>query len=178
MHRRRTIRGRFVIPVDGPPIPGGTVTFEAGRIVRLGDEPECGSGGEIEDLGNVAICPGFVNAHVHWEFSRLEAPLGNAGEGFLEWIPRLMAYRKETGCAEDPQAVRVGMAESRDTGTALAGEIVQPGASAEILAEGPPETVAFLELIGPTVGRARDVLAAAQTRIEDAARRGKPFESA
>ena len=164
MNGEKTIRGRFVLPVEGPPIPGGTVTIRDGRIIEVWKRESA----EIEDLGNVAICPGFVNAHVHWEFSRLAAPLGKAGKSLLDWIPRVIAYRQETGCAEDPGAVRTGMLESRETQTAVAAEIVQPGASLDVLAEGNPEAVAFLELIGPTPERAESTLAAAEDWIAEA----------
>ncbi len=168
MNGRKTIRGRFVLPVDGPPIPGGTVTLQDGRIVEVGSTP----GDDVEDLGNVAICPGLINAHVHWEFSRLNAPLGEPGASLLDWIPRVLVYRQETGCANDREAVRLGMAESFRSGTAAAGEITQPGSSLDVLMNGPPETVAFLELIGPTVDRAKKALAAAEAWIAEAQWRG------
>lgn len=168
MNGRKTIRGRFVLPVDGPPIPGGSVTLQDGRIVEVGSTP----GDDVEDLGNVAICPGLINAHVHWEFSRLSAPLGEPGTSLLDWIPRILAYRRETGCANDREALRLGMAESFRSGTAAAGEITQPGSSLDVLMNGPPETVAFLELIGPTVDRAKTALAAAEAWIAEAQSHG------
>ena len=93
VHRRRTqakhliLKGRFVFPVAGEPIPDGSVTIEGTKIVAVGP---CGAGvpparrhlngesvpQEVRDLGNVAILPGLVNAHVHLDFSDLAAPLG------------------------------------------------------------------------------------------------------
>ena len=166
-----TIRARAILPITGPPILDGTITIQAGRIVEIATKHHATPGESVLDLGNVAICPGFVNAHVHWEFSRLDAPLGTPGESLLEWIPRILAYRRETGCEADPDAVRAGRAESHTTGTAAAAEITQPSACLDVFDEPGPETIAFLELIGPTADRAKQTLTCARSWIADAARR-------
>ena len=68
---RRTLRARYVFSAVGDPIADGAVTIEDDRIVSV---DRCCGGGEISDLGNAAILPGLVNAHVHLDFSDLTAP--------------------------------------------------------------------------------------------------------
>jgi cytosine/adenosine deaminase-related metal-dependent hydrolase len=48
----------------------------------------------VEDLGQVALLPGFVNAHTHLEFSHLDRPLGQPGIALADWIRLVMATRR------------------------------------------------------------------------------------
>lgn len=72
-----TLGARYVFPVEGPPIADGRLRIENGRIA------EVTSGRERSadlDLGNVAITPGFVNAHTHLELSSLESQHASSPE--------------------------------------------------------------------------------------------------
>src|SRR3954447_9583798 len=59
-----TLGARYIFPVEGPPIADGLLALREGRIAWLG--PAEGRQADL-DLGNVAITPGFVNAHTHLE---------------------------------------------------------------------------------------------------------------
>ena len=48
----------------------------------------------VTDLGNVALLPGFINAHTHLEFSLLKQPLGQPGMPFADWIGEVVAFRR------------------------------------------------------------------------------------
>ena len=85
------LRARYVFPVAGPPIPDGMVTIDGQQIVAVGQQ--CDKG-EARDLGNVAILPGLVNAHTHLDFSDLANPLGERGISFVDWIRRVIDYRR------------------------------------------------------------------------------------
>ncbi len=127
-------RGRYVFPVSAPPISGGYLSFAGGRIVSVGnrrpDQP-------VEDLGNVALLPGFVNAHTHLEFSHLEAPLAAPGVEFADWIRLVVEHRRQRaaeGEAVDEILARhiscslaAGLAESAGSGVTHIGEIAIPG---------------------------------------------------
>ena len=55
---------RWVLPIGSPPIHHGWVCVDRGRVVALGKRsPTDVSRGD--DLGDVAIMPGLVNAHTH-----------------------------------------------------------------------------------------------------------------
>src|SRR5437870_1698500 len=103
-----SLRARWVFPVDRPPIDGGYVTIDGPRIVAVGKSPP---GGPVQDLGDVALLPGLVNAHTHLEYSQLTQPLGNAGMAFPDWIREVMLYKRQdqrAGCA----ATKPGLRES------------------------------------------------------------------
>jgi aminodeoxyfutalosine deaminase len=151
------LRARYVFPVAGDPIPDGAVSIEGERIVACGagvSPAVCFAGEtpapqEIRDLGNVAILPGLVNAHVHLDFSDLPAPLGYCGIPFVDWIRRVMAFRQEPA-QFDRQAVALGLDESLRYGVTALADIVQPG---QPFAVSPIEVTSLLELIAPTANR-------------------------
>jgi len=164
---RTILRARYVFPVSGDPIPDGAVSVEGERIVA------CGAGGtsapqEIRDLGNVAILPGLVNAHVHLDFSDLPAPLGQRGIRFVDWIRRVMAFRQQSA-SEDRQPVVLGIDESLRGGVTALGDIVQPG---QPLAASPAEVTALLELVAPTADRVAGVVELAKAHVNAAGTRG------
>ena len=142
-----TLRARYVFPVSGPPIRDGLITIAQGRITAV----ESGStNAPVEDLGNVAILPGLVNAHVHLELSDVPTPLGQPGIGLVPWIRRVMAQRRTRTAAE---AIEMGVRESVRLGTTSLGDITQPGSPTSAFANGPPHAIVFLELIAPRLER-------------------------
>src|SRR4051794_38083737 len=88
-----TLTARYVFPVEGPPIPNGRITIKGGRIAEVG----AGSPRQADlDLGNVAIVPGFVNAHTHLELSALNGQVGRPGtpEDEVAWLRRVVEHRR------------------------------------------------------------------------------------
>lgn len=141
MAASRLFKARWLFPVASEPISHGAIEVGGGRILAVHRRPP----GKAEDLGEVAIVPGFVNAHTHLEFSELPAPL-SPGQPFPTWIRALMAYRRQRG--EATGAVRSGLDECRQNGTVAFGEIVTEESN-----EAPANVVGavlFRELIGFT----------------------------
>jgi imidazolonepropionase-like amidohydrolase len=56
------IRGGMVIPVDGAPIPNGTVVLRGGKIVAVGSNVPVPSGAEIVDARGKWVLPGLIDA--------------------------------------------------------------------------------------------------------------------
>lgn len=141
------IKARWVIPVDRPPIENGVVEVHDQRItaVRSARPQE-----ECHDLGDVAVIPGFVNAHAHLEFSLVEQPFQPALP-FTDWIRSLVAYRRRefvpTSTAQQ-DALNLGAIEAAETGTTMLGEIATLGWDEAALPISGPRVVAFRELIG------------------------------
>ena len=64
------IVGGYVVPVDGPPVPNGTVLVEDGVITAVGADVQPPDGVEVVDASGKWVLPGFVDAHAHlgvWE---------------------------------------------------------------------------------------------------------------
>lgn len=153
-------RARYVFPVCGPPIPDGEVRVEGERIVAVGPSHGPAAAGTV-DLGNTAILPGLVNAHVHLELSGFASPLGRPGIGMAEWIRLVMAQRR-SGDHDAATAVSAGLAECHRCGTAAAGDIVQGACPLLNCSESDIAITSFLELIGPTSQRAEGAIALAR----------------
>lgn len=145
------------------------VTVAADRIQYVGTLP---AEGPVEDLGNVAIVPGLVNAHAHLEFSHLSEPLGHDGIGMTDWIGRVIECRLKA--AERPaESVRRGIDESRRWGTTTLAEIAQPDWSSSPFETGSPlDATVFLELIGPTEDRVEAALDLARRHLDSAGSTG------
>jgi cytosine/adenosine deaminase-related metal-dependent hydrolase len=155
-----TLAARYVFPVTGDPVADGMVVVDGGRIVAVGRVPQYGY---LEDLGNVALLPGLINAHTHLELSGFARPLGPPGVGLADWIRQLMATR---ATCDATRAVRLGLAESDRRGVVALGEIAQPGWAAEPFRDSDVWTTVFLELIGPTLARRDAALALARQHLE------------
>ena len=141
-----TIRARYLFPVEGEPIEDGSLTIEGSRIGRVGSAKERSAD---LDLGNVAIVPGFVNAHTHLELAALprdEGPREVADE--LSWLRRVIAYRRGV----DERSLILNAAKnvgaSIDAGTTFLADTTTAGLSWESVAEAPLRAVVFAEVIG------------------------------
>ncbi len=148
-------RARWVLPIDRPPIAGGWIETDgaggtdtiAERITRIGrGQPPAAA----EDLGDVAVLPGLVNAHTHLELAWM-AGLVPPSASMEEWIRGLLAVRR-AGPHGGGDEIRFAMVraadEMRQTGTVLAGDISNPLSSPQVLIDAGIGGVVFHELLG------------------------------
>jgi cytosine/adenosine deaminase-related metal-dependent hydrolase len=184
---RHTLRARYVFPIAGPPIADGTVTIDGGRIVAVGPGKKPGEGvrsllperpggccaqkapdpfSAIEDLGNVAILPGLVNAHVHLDLSDVRAPLGSPGMGLVDWIRLVMAHRGRSTTPR-PAAIAMGLQESLALGTITLADISQPNSPADVYREAACDVTMLLELIAPTAQRVAAAVDLARRHLQE-----------
>lgn len=107
------LKAKWVYDGSSLPVENGLVAIADGRIV---DIPQVIH--EVEDLGNVALIPGLINAHTHLEFSGHRNPVEPRRE-FANWIRAVIRSRSErTGSDTDS-----GLLESRLSGTTFLAEI-------------------------------------------------------
>ncbi|WP_239061064.1 amidohydrolase family protein [Desulfovibrio sp. JC022] len=108
-------RGENLIIKDFALIHDGDRILETGVWSALKDN----FSGEVEDLGDVTIVPGLINAHVHLELSHLKDKTVQ-GQGFTNWIKSLLSnplYDLDT------EAVRNAVKQMRAEGTAFCVDI-------------------------------------------------------
>jgi cytosine/adenosine deaminase-related metal-dependent hydrolase len=143
----RTLRARWVLPIDRPPIDGGRVTVIDGRITEVAKGKPADA---AEDLGDVALLPGLVNAHTHLELSWMRGRIPPAAS-MDEWMQAVLRLRRDGppgGEAERDAAMARGAVEMRAAGTVLAGDVSNTLASPRALAEAGIGGVVFHELLG------------------------------
>jgi len=163
----RVIRARWVLPIDRPAIRDGWVQIADGRIIDRGSgrPPQ-----PPDELGDVAVLPGLVNAHTHLELSWLAGRVPPA-DSLVAWIRRLMALRRDGPAPEAPAAqitARSALAAMRATGTVLVGDVSNTLMTRALLAGSGVEAVVLHELIGFTVTDAALTVREAWRRIDEA----------
>lgn len=158
-----TFRARWVLPVDQPPIPGGYVSVDDGRVVAVGAAP---SGTPIEDLGDVALLPGFVNAHTHLELSWLAGRVPPA-PSMPEWIRAQLAVRAGAPPADAiGRAAAEAIAGAQASGTVLFGDITNTLAAVPALEAAGADAVIFRELLGFSIPNPAGLVADAWTALD------------
>lgn len=158
---RRTLTARWVLPVDGPPRPGGSVLVEDGRILAVSDFHH--AEGPVEDLGDAVLLPGLVNAHTHLEFSDLSQPLGRPGMELPAWIALVIAERKR-GDRHALANIASGLRESLAWGVTTVGDIVT---SVGVNQSPSPLVLKLHEVIGFSAGRVESALADLCGRLDE-----------
>ena len=167
-------RARWVLPIDRAPIRDGWVETDIDPDVVRGAAPgrilAVGGGrppGPPEDLGDVALLPGLVNAHTHLELSWM-AGLVPPAESMDAWIRELMRVR-QAGPADGESAITEAMARAavamHATGTVLVGDISNTLVSPPALTQAGLGGVVFHELIGFNAADPAGVVRAAWDRV-------------
>ena len=159
-----TIRARWVLPIDRPIIDGGWIDVSGDRIAEVGrGRPD----GAAQDLGDVAILPGLVNAHTHLELSWLAGRVPPAGS-IVDWI-RALLHQRATSPADETaraSAMDAAAAEMHAAGTVLVGDISNTLTSAPALSRAGLGGVIFHELFGFNVADPRALVREAWARID------------
>jgi aminodeoxyfutalosine deaminase len=149
-----TLQARYVFPVENPPIEDGVVCIQQGRIGWVG--PASDRPGDL-DLGNVAIVPGFVNAHTHLELASLDSQItkgnperaGRTGsEDEVAWLRRVVDQRRKGSDQTLKESVGHNLKVSIEAGTTLLADTTTAGLSWEQVAAASLRAVVFTELIG------------------------------
>jgi cytosine/adenosine deaminase-related metal-dependent hydrolase len=139
-----TITARWVFPVHRPPLEGGLVTLRGDRIVAV--QPR-GAGPWDVDLGQVALLPGFVNAHTHLDLSGLRGLVSYQGS-FTRWLQAVIHHRRTRTPTQVFADVQAGLQASLASGVTLLGDIAAGGTSWSVVARAPVRAVVFYELLG------------------------------
>jgi cytosine/adenosine deaminase-related metal-dependent hydrolase len=150
-HEPYTLTARWIFPVDQMPLPRGTITIQGDRILSV---DKAGTRAAHIDLGNVAILPGFVNAHTHLDLSDALGQCPPTPD-FTAWLRAVIAHRRRQTPEDVARAIDMGLAQSLRYGTTLVGDITAGGMSWERLAGSPLRAVVFYELLGLSEERAK-----------------------
>jgi cytosine/adenosine deaminase-related metal-dependent hydrolase len=145
----QVLSARWVFPVTGPPLAGGTVTIRGERIASV---EAAGERTPDLDLGNAALIPGLVNAHTHLDLTGLRRRVPPRAD-FVEWLREVVGHRRARTAEQAAADVRTGVDECLRTGTTLIGDIASGGSSWDALAGSPVWAVCFREVLGLPAGR-------------------------
>ena len=155
--RTFTIRFRALVPMtDSEPIENGQLIVEQGRIREVISSWSLPPEGELIDLSDCLIFPGFVNAHCHLSLSILKGCIPRRGS-FIDWA-RSMIKKNGTVIWEDRVFALHAQAEvmARSGVTALADFIPRAELAMEY-SKLPFRQTLFLEVLGFLSSLARPI---------------------
>jgi cytosine/adenosine deaminase-related metal-dependent hydrolase len=148
-----------VFPVARPPIEDGAVLASGGRIVRVGPRSEVGRGESAAtriDLGEAALLPGPVNAHVHLELGWAHGTIPRS-LGMPAWVEAFLAGRAGAAGSES-EAAADGVRACRAHGTAAVADVANTRAGLQALASSGLHGVVFREVFALETEKATAVL--------------------
>jgi cytosine/adenosine deaminase-related metal-dependent hydrolase len=128
----RILTADHVLPVSSEPITGGAVAIEDGQIIAVGDRDDIVSqypAFEIDDLGEAAILPGFVNCHSHLEITSMRGALDDVEHDFASWLLKLNGLRASLSDDEINAAAIEGACEGAAAGVTCCGDIGRMGSA-------------------------------------------------
>lgn len=121
----------FVLPISSAPLEKAAVLIENGKILSVGTQDElCGKypQTEVENFGEAAILPGFVNVHAHLEVTAMRGFLDDVESDFYSWLMKLTKARAEVLSDQDIETAAVlGAIEAARAGVTFFGDIGRMG---------------------------------------------------
>src|SRR4051812_27419009 len=150
------LRAEFIAPMDQSILRDAAVAIANGSIVAVGDAKQVihdHPDYAIEDLGDVVLLPGLVNAHTHLEFSLAECG-ASAGASFGDWLLNIRARtpkNPDDAAAWTAGQVRAGAEQSLRFGVTCLGDIsqeVRTTRAALAAMERRPRVVSYGEVLG------------------------------
>ena len=164
-------RAAWVLPIAAPPIRGGWVAVEAGRIVDCGaGDPPAGSlvAAPPFETESAAIMPALVNAHTHLELSYMRGLVPPA-PSFDTWVRTMIALRRKRPdpfAADIIHAAGAAIVEARNAGTGVIGDISNTLVSARLLSDAGMPGHVFHEILGFSAPDPDGLLREARGRVK------------
>lgn len=156
----KSYRARWIAPMDQPPIEDGVLSVRGNRIHSV-EQFDRSRSESVEDLGDVLLLPGFINAHTHLELGFCRGRIPPCP--LWDWFDQLIRLNSEPDSASKRrQSVIDGVRESLEAGVTYVADISRTGDSAELLANTPIRKTCFVELISGARNQPNDVESLAQ----------------
>lgn len=140
-------RAKTLVTMDGPPVDDGAVAVAGERIMAAGRFAEVrAQGGTVNDLGDVVLLPGLINAHCHLDFTALCGKIAPQ-RSFADWILQINGLRRDFSDEDFLESIARGFEEAQRWGTTTLANIESMPALLSRMAPPPLRTWWFAELI-------------------------------
>ncbi len=126
----RIFSAHHVLPITSEPIQRGAVAVQDKTIVAVGTLSELTAKFPlvaVEDFGEAAILPGFVNCHSHLEITSMRGALDDVEHDFTAWLLKLTAIRGKLSDNEIEKAALDGAIEGARAGVTCFGDVGRYG---------------------------------------------------
>jgi cytosine/adenosine deaminase-related metal-dependent hydrolase len=148
------LRARIIYPVSSAPIENGAVYVCDGLIHDIGawdDLRRKWTGVESEDLGEVVLMPGLINAHCHLDYTSMAGMISPPASSlaFPDWIKSILSLKAHWSYTEFADSWVKGAKQLLDSGCTT---VLDIEAVPELLPEAwdasPLRVTSFLEMTG------------------------------
>ena len=122
----KILTANYVLPIVAPPVELGGVVIDGSEIIAVGkreDITEQFPDAEVEDFGEAAILPGFVNCHSHLEITSMRGALDDVEHNFSAWLLKLNDTRSKLSDQDIRGAAVAGAVEGTKAGVTCFGDI-------------------------------------------------------
>ena len=146
----RILRARVVLPVHRPPIQDGAVVVFGDCIAAVGRWTTLRKRftGEMQDLGEVVLMPGLVNAHCHLDYTHM-AGLFPPRKSFCDWIKLITTEKAHWTYSNFAKSWLDGANMLLRSGTTTVGDIeAVPELLPDVWDATPLRVISFLEMTG------------------------------
>lgn len=118
------LRARWILPVTSPPCEDAAVQIRHGRIISVGRWRDLRQQveGKVDDLGEVVLMPGLINAHCHLDYTHMAGGLPPP-RYFPDWLKGMLAYKAQWGYSEFAQSWLAGARMLLASGTTTVADI-------------------------------------------------------
>jgi len=162
---------RWVLPIISRLIEDGAVAFESSNIIAVGPRTEIVSrfpDSRIEDFGEAAILPGFVNTHSHLELTVMRGFLEREENDFFAWLRKLTFARLAMSAEDLLVSATSGAIEAARAGVTCLGDASSAGLQPmKALREIGLRGIVYQESFGPDPGLAGENVAHLREQISE-----------
>ena len=154
------LRARIVLPLHGPPIHDGVVQVQRGRVVATGRWRDFRNPSvhHVDDLGEVILLPGLVNAHCHLDYTGMAGQLVPP-RSFTDWIKSITELKAGWSDTDFAKSWQLGARMLIETGTTTVGDIeAVPDLLPRMWEATPLRVISFLEMTGVRSRRAPELI--------------------
>ncbi|MDH4099678.1 MAG: amidohydrolase family protein [Nitrospirota bacterium] len=147
---KKLLRARTLLPVTSPPIDNGALVINGPLIETVGrfeDIRRSYPGLSVDDLGDVMLMPGLVNAHTHLELTELRDAIPE-GLDFVSWLMELVRKKRKLSVGDLVASARRGAGQCVTGGVTAVGDIATSDEVVKAVLQGPLAGVVFREVIG------------------------------
>ena len=161
------LRAKYVMPSSHEIVENGALRIHEDTIVEVGSFPIVAHEGDgtIVDLGDVALLPGFINAHTHLELGGLAGLLPPPNR-FTDWLRAVRAHGQRISPENVAEAVREGVRQALAGGTTTLVDVTLTGLSVDALRETPIRKRVHYETLGFDAARTDAAIATLRARLE------------
>ncbi|MBP1729161.1 MAG: metal-dependent hydrolase [Deltaproteobacteria bacterium] len=156
----------YILPMNAPPVPGGGIAVDQGRIVAVGRLADLRQSfaAPVEEYPDCILMPGLVNAHTHLELThfpawRLRHGLHYSPRSYVDWIIQVIKVKRTLSLAELSASLLEGLKISLQSGTTMVGDFLSDRRLLPFYENAAISGRIYLEFIGQDPSRYAHLLA-------------------